>query len=161
MGKPVVQVGPVSHVGIVVEDCVKAAEFYTRVFGIGPFDILEFDMAGADYFLADGKPAKPVFKAALAYDGDFFIELVEIMQGETTHTRFLKEKGEGFQHLCFRVTDTKGMLEKLKAEGIEPVLDYQMVIDQKGKKTRIHEVYLNTDKFAGGTTIQFLEYIVE
>lgn len=161
MGNPVVKVGPVSHVGIVVEDCEKAAEFYTRVFGIGPFDIVEFDMVNADYFLADGKAAKPKFKAALAYDGDFFIELVELIEGETTHTRFLKEKGEGFQHLCFRVTDTKGMLKKLKAEGIEPVLDYQMVIDQKGKKTRIHEVYLNTDKFVGGTTIQFLEYIAE
>ena len=34
---PVVTLGPISHVGIVVEDCEKAAAWWERVFGIGPF----------------------------------------------------------------------------------------------------------------------------
>jgi methylmalonyl-CoA/ethylmalonyl-CoA epimerase len=95
----------------------------------------------------------------LIYDGDFFLEIIEVTGGETVHTRFLRDKGEGLQHLCFRVTDTKAALEKLKAEGVEPVIDYQMVTTQNGRKVIIHEVYLNTAEMTGGTTIQLLEYI--
>jgi methylmalonyl-CoA/ethylmalonyl-CoA epimerase len=162
MGEPVIKVGRVSHVGISVKDCEKTAEFLGRVFGLGPFDIQEYDMENlADYYLVDGKPSWPKFKAALYYDGDFFLEILEVQEGETVHTRFMKRKGEGLQHLCFLVEDTKTALEKLKAEGIEPVIDYQMVTNQRGKKIRIHEVYLNTEDMIGGMTIQLLEYIPE
>ena len=160
MSEPVIQVDRISHVGMSVKDCEKTAAFLTRMFGIGPFDIQEYDMGElADYYLVDGKPAKPKFKAALFYDGDFFLEIIEVTGGETVHTRFLRDKGEGMQHLCFRVTDTKAALEKLKAEGVEPVIDYQMETTQNGRKVIIHEVYLNTAEMTGGTTIQLLEYI--
>ena len=160
MTEPVIQVGRISHVGMVVKDCEKTASFLTRMFGIGPFDIQEYEMEGtADYYLVDGKEQRPKFKAALFYDGDFFLEVIEVMRGETVHTRHLRNKGEGLQHLCFLVEDTKAAIEKLKAEGVEPVIDYQMVTVQNGKKVRIHEVYFNTDEMPGGTTIQLLEYI--
>ena len=113
----------------------------------------------ADYYLVDGKPSYPKFKVALFYDGDTFIEIVEVTEGETVHTRFLRNKGEGMQHLCFLVTDTKSALEKLKAEGVVPVIDYQMNTVQNGRKMIIHEVYLDTGDILGGTTIQLLEYI--
>jgi catechol 2,3-dioxygenase-like lactoylglutathione lyase family enzyme len=162
MGEPVIQVGRISHLGIAVKDCEKTAAFFSRVFGIGPFDIQEYDMGPlAEYYLVDGKPAKPKYKAALFYDGDFFLEVLEVVEGETVHTRFMRQKGEGLQHLCFMVSDTKAALEKLKMEGIEPVIDYQFVTNQNGKKVRIHEVYLNTDEFTGGVTVQLLEYIPE
>jgi methylmalonyl-CoA/ethylmalonyl-CoA epimerase len=160
MSEPVIQVGRISHVGMVAKDCEKTAAFLTRMFGVGPFDIQEYDMAElADYYLVDGKPSYPKFKVALFYDGDTFIEIVEVTEGETVHTRFLRNKGEGMQHLCFLVTDTKSALEKLKAEGVVPVIDYQMKTVQNGRKMIIHEVYLDTGDILGGTTIQLLEYI--
>lgn len=160
--EPVVTLGPVSHIGIAVKDAAKTAAFFTRVFGL-KFDIADFNMEElAEYYLVDGKPNKPSFKAALAYDGDFFIEIVEVTSDhETVHTRHIKNRGEGLQHLCFKATNTKAILEKLKKEGIEPTIDYQFVTNQNGKKVRIHEVYLNTEEFVGGTTIQLLEYIPE
>ena len=162
MSEPVIKVGRISHLGITVIDCEKTAAFLSRVFGIGPFDIQEYDMGVlSEYYLVDGKPAKPKYKAALFYDGDFFLEVLEVLEGETIHTRFMRQKGEGLQHLCFMVSDTKAALEKLKTEGIEPVIDYQFVTNQNGKKVRVHEVYLNTDEFTGGITIQLLEYIPE
>lgn len=156
----IVKLGPVSHIGIAVEDVDKAAAFYERVFGIGPFHIEDYEMGEvADYYLVDGQPAKPSFRAALAFYDNLFIEIVQVTKGETTHTRFLKRHGEGLQHLCFLVEDTQAVLEKLKVEGIEPVIDYQFVGIKDGKKTRIHEVYLNTDEMPGGAMIQLLEYI--
>lgn len=63
MSNPVVKLGPISHIGIVVEDAEKAAEFYTRVFGVGPFETRIYDMNDAPYFLVDGKQAPAIFKA--------------------------------------------------------------------------------------------------
>ena len=157
MSQPVVKVGPISHIGIVVEDAEKAAEFYSRVFGVGPFTVKTYDMSEAPYFLVDGKPAAPKFKAAIAFSGDVFIELVEVMEGETNHTRFLREKGEGLQHLCFLVDDMKSTVEALKSEGLEPILDYEFDTELNGENIHVHEVYLNSNEFVSGTTIQLLQ----
>ena len=62
--EPLVKLGAVSHIGIVVKDVKKTAEFLADVLGIGPWEFLEFDMAkDADYFLSYGKPTTPQFKA--------------------------------------------------------------------------------------------------
>ena len=157
MSQPVVKVGPISHIGIVVEDAEKAAEWYSRVFGVGPFTTKVYDMSEAPYFLVDGKQVEPKFKAAIAFSGDVFIELVEVMEGETNHTRFLREKGEGLQHLCFMVDDMKSAVAALKSEGLEPILDYEFETELNGEQLAIHEVYLNSAEFVGGTTIQLLQ----
>ena len=51
------------------------------------------------------------------------------------------------------------LMQSLKAEGVEPVIDYQMKTVQDGKRMIIHEVYLDTGDILGGTTIHLLEYI--
>ena len=157
MSNPVTKVGPISHIGIVVEDAEKAADFYERVFGVGPFTTKVYDMSEGSYFLIDGKPAAAKFKAAIAFSGDVFIELVEVMEGETNHTQFLRKNGEGLQHLCFGVDDMESTVIALKSEGLEPILDYEMDTELNGEHLHIHEVYLNSDKCPGGTTIQLLQ----
>lgn len=158
--EPLVKLGPISHIGTIVKDVKKTAEFYTTVFGIGPWEFVEFDMGKeADYFFSYGEPAAPHFKAALYYSGDVFIELVEVVKGETCHTKHFADHGEGFQHLCFVVENMKEILAKLKTIEIEPVLDYQMVMGEAPNKVRVHETYLNTADYIGGATIQLLEMI--
>lgn len=157
MSEPVIKVGPISHIGIVVEDAEKAADFYTRVFGVGPFTIDVYDMSKGPYFLIDGKPSTATFKAAIAFSGDVFIELVEVMEGDTNHTRFLREHGEGLQHLCFLVDDMKSSVAALKSEGLVPILDYEMETVLNGQRIQVHEVYLNSADFVAGTTIQLLQ----
>ena len=114
MAEPLVKLGPISHIGIVVEDCEKAAAFYERVFGVGPFDIQLYDMSTAPYFFADGEPAAPTFKAAIAFSGNVFIELVEVLEGETVHTKFFRERGAGLQHLAFNVRNGKEKVAALE-----------------------------------------------
>jgi catechol 2,3-dioxygenase-like lactoylglutathione lyase family enzyme len=154
---PLVQLKEVSHVGIVVDDMDEAIRFYSETFGIGPFQIVDFDGANTDFFYSYGKTAKPKMKAGLYYSGTFFIELVEVTEGETVHTQFFSERGAGMQHLCFMVEGMDEVLNKLKTKGIEAVLDYQFSAGEGDKAFTIREVYLNTDKFTGGTTIQLLE----
>jgi len=157
MSNPVVKLGPISHIGIVVEDAEKAAEFYSRVFGVGPFETRVYDMNDAPYFLVDGKQAPAIFKASICFSGDVFIELVEVMEGETNHTQFMKTHGEGLQHLAFSVENMNEILERLKTEGVEPILQYEFETMFNGNLMQVHEVYLNTNKFVGGTTVQLLE----
>jgi catechol 2,3-dioxygenase-like lactoylglutathione lyase family enzyme len=157
VSEPLVKLGPISHIGLVVEDAEKAAAFWSRTFGVGPFEIREYDMSAAPYFLVDGKPARPRFKAAIAFSGEVFIELVEVLEGETVHTQFLRRHGEGLQHLAFSVDNAAEIIARLKSEGIEPVLDYEFDLEFNGQPVHVHEAYLNTAKFLGGTTIQLLE----
>lgn len=162
MTEPVVKLGTIAHVGIVVEDAEKAARYYERVFGIGPWDINVFDMSkNSKYFLVDGKPAAPVFKAAFGWSGDVAIEFVEVISGETAHTRFLRQHGEGMQHLCFNVDDPDAVMAKLKPEGFEAVLDYEIDTLKDGAEVNIREIYLNSDQMIGGTTIQLLKITVK
>jgi catechol 2,3-dioxygenase-like lactoylglutathione lyase family enzyme len=155
--KPVVKLGPIAHIGLAVNDCNKTAEFYNRVFGI-EFDIQDYDMSKGKYFHVEGKPAKPIFRAAFGMSGSVAIELVEVLEGgETPHTKFLKKHGEGMQHLCFYVTDMADTVQKLKAEGLRPILDYEFETVYDGKRSLIKEVYVSSDEHIGGTCIQLLQ----
>ena len=155
-----VKVGPISHIGVVVDDLDEAVKFYGEIFGVGPFEIVDFDAADTDFFYSYGKPAKPKMRAAMYYNGDFFLELVEVTEGESVHTEFFGKHGEGLQHLCFMVEETEQVLKKLEPRGIKPVLDYRFSSGEGAERTTIREVYLNTADFPGGTTVQLLERTV-
>ena len=154
---PVVQLGSISHVGIVVEDCEKAAAWWERVFGIGPFSTDIYVLDASTKFRFRGKPAEARMKASIAYSGKVFVELVEVLEGESPHTEFLREHGEGLQHVAFSVEDIGGVVGKLAAEGLEPVLEYEFETRQGGRSFRVQEVYLNTAEYIGGSTVQLIE----
>jgi methylmalonyl-CoA/ethylmalonyl-CoA epimerase len=154
---PLVNAGPISHVGVVVDDLDAAIAFYGATFGVGPFHVVEFDGAATDYFHSYGQPARPKMRAALYYSGDFFLELVQVTEGETVHTKFFGKHGEGMQHLCFMIDGMDDALAKLATQGIVPVLDYRFSRGEGADRMTIREVYLNTGDRPGGTTIQLLE----
>jgi len=156
--EPVVQLGPISHIGIVVEDCEKAAAFWERVFGVGPFSIDVYELNASTQFKFKGEPAEARMKAAIAYSGKVFVELVEVMEGESPHTEFLRAHGEGIQHVAFSVRNIKKVVADLEPEGMKPILDYQFETEQGGKRVLVQEVYLNSAEFVGGSTIQLIEF---
>ena len=156
-GTPVVQLGPISHVGIVVEDCEKAAAWWERVFGVGPFSTDTYVLDASTNFRFKGKPAEARMKASIAYSGKVFVELVEVLEGESPHTEFLREHGEGLQHLAFSVEGIEDVVAKLAAEGLEPILEYAFETEQVGRTFRVQEVYLNSAEYIGGSTVQLIE----
>ena len=85
-------------------------------------------------------------KIALAYSGPLEIELIQVLDGETPHTEFLRERGEGLHHLRFAIVDDLGgMLAELAKEGIEPVFRAQL----SWGDFEVEAVYLNTDRIGG------------
>lgn len=161
-----VTLGKLSHVGIVVRDLDKAIDYYSSVFGLGPFTTEIYDIKS---FVYRGKTASARVKAAIAYSGSVFIELVQVLEGETVHTEFLREKGEGLQHVAFLVRNLDEKLSELAKSGIEPVMRLRLSLEHPaaadvaavgaGKRNRIEltEVYLNSDK-VGGAMIQLMEF---
>jgi len=154
---PVIQLGPISHIGIAVDDCEKAAAWWERVFGVGPFSTDTYILDASTNFKFKGKPAEARMKASIAYSGKVFIELVEVTDGESPHTEFLRKHGEGLQHVAFSVTDIDQCVADLAPEGLEPILQYQFVTEQGGRKFLVQEVYLNSAQYIGGSTIQLME----
>ena len=155
--EPLVKLGPLSHVGIVVEDADRAAAWYERVFGLGPFSTEIYVLDESTGFRFRGKPAKARMKAAIAYTGKVFVELVEVLEGESPHTEFLKDHGEGIQHIAFSVEDIRQVVADLAAEGLEPILEYRFSTEQRGRRFQVEEVYLSSADHVSGTTIQLME----
>jgi 4-hydroxyphenylpyruvate dioxygenase-like putative hemolysin len=154
---PTVKLGPISHIGIVVEDCVKAAAWWERVFGVGPFSTEEYVLDASTRFKFKGEPAEARMKASIAYSGNVFIELVEVMEGESPHTEFLRTHGEGMQHVAFSVENIHQVVADLAVEGLAPILEYRFETEQAGRRIQVEEVYLNSAEQISGTTVQLME----
>ena len=157
MSDPVVQLGPLSHIGIVVEDCEKAAAWWEATFGVGPFSTEVYELNAETKFRFKGEPAEARMKASIAWSGNTFIELVEVMEGESPHTEFLRAHGEGMQHVAFNVKRIEEQVEKLRGAGLEPILEYQFETTNAGRRIQVKEVYLNSAEQISGTTIQLME----
>ena len=123
---PKMRLGKLSHIGIVVRDLDKAVEYYGSVFGLGPFRTETYELKP---FIYRGKTANARVRAAIADSGSVFIELVQVLEGETPHTEFLREKGEGIQHVAFLVRDLDEKLNELAKSGVEPVMRYRLLMD--------------------------------
>jgi methylmalonyl-CoA/ethylmalonyl-CoA epimerase len=144
--EPVVRLPPVEQIGIVVRDADQAAEFFTSAFGWGPFKIIEVEMKGFTY---RGRTGDCRLKMAFARSGDVEIELIEVLEGETPHSDFLKSSGEGMHHLRFRVDDCDAMTAALAKEGVEPLWS------QKFPGIAAF-AYMKTDK-TGGLMVELFE----
>jgi methylmalonyl-CoA/ethylmalonyl-CoA epimerase len=107
---------PVEQIGIVVRDVDQAAEFFTSTFGWGPFQISEVEMKGFSYGDRTGDCR---LKMAFARSGVVELELIQVLEGQTPHSDFLRRHGEGMQHLRFRVDDCDGVTAALAKEGVE------------------------------------------
>ncbi|MCE2391020.1 MAG: VOC family protein [Proteobacteria bacterium] len=161
--QPKVEVGPFNHIGLVVEDIDKAIEIYTTIFGLGPFTSDTYELKGV---LCRGKPLDAVIKGGFVYSGDFMIELVEVVSGETPHAEFFAKKGEGVQHIAFSIDDMEKALAALAEEGIETVLEYKFIANNapvsdpdpaKRRPMEVWEAYLDTEGRSGGTVIQLMQ----
>ena len=149
--QPKVKLPPVEQIGIVVKDVDRAIEYYSSNFGWGPFRVQEVHLDGFTY---RGKPGSCRLKIAFAKSGPIEIELIRVLEGDTPHTDFLREKGEGLQHLRFRVDDLDKTLAELAKEGIQPVM-YQRFPD-----FGTAFAYLNSDKI-GGVMFELIEQLAQ
>jgi methylmalonyl-CoA/ethylmalonyl-CoA epimerase len=113
----------VDHIGIAVNNIEEAKAFYT--------DILGIPHAGNETVAAQ-KVTTAFFPV-----GEAEVELLESTAPDGPIAKFIESKGQGIQHIAFRVENIEEALEELKAKGVR-------LIDEKPRLG------------AGGAKIAFL-----
>jgi methylmalonyl-CoA/ethylmalonyl-CoA epimerase len=113
----------IDHIGVAVESIDGARNFWTEVLGL-PFQ--------GDEVVSEQKVRTGFFPV-----GESEMELLETTAPDGPIAKFLEKKGEGIQHVAFRVADIEEALEELKKKGVR-------LIDEKPRRG------------AGGAKIAFL-----
>jgi methylmalonyl-CoA/ethylmalonyl-CoA epimerase len=115
--------GKVDHIGIAVANLDESIKFYT--------DVLGMKLHGTETV------AEQKVRVAFLPVGDTEVELLESTDPEGPIAKFIEAKGQGIQHIAFRVDDIEKSLAELKAKGVR-------LIDEKPRYG------------AGGAKIAFL-----
>lgn len=102
------------QVGVIVEDMDDTIDKLTS-YGIGPFEHRSVP-SGAKEWYRD-KPMEATFKISAAIIGGIEFEFIQPVKGDSPHMDFLKEKGEGIQHIAFSSDDLNRDIEELKGNG--------------------------------------------
>ena len=109
------------QIGIVVHDLETAMRRYVDDYGIGPWDIHEFNAGNAEDLHEHGRPVERSWRLATTMVGRVQWELIEPLDDESIYARFLAEKGEGVHHIGYGVTDISAALEAVGATGVRLV----------------------------------------
>ncbi|MEA2087363.1 MAG: methylmalonyl-CoA epimerase [Candidatus Caldatribacteriota bacterium] len=113
----------IDHIGIAVRSIKETSELLNNILGL--------KVAGEE--IVEEQKVKVAFLPL----GDSELELLESTSPEGPIARFIEKKGEGIQHIAFKVDNIEEILEKLKKEGVR-------LIDEKPRYG------------AGGARIAFL-----
>jgi len=113
----------VDHIGVAVSNLEEALKVYT--------DVLGLRLHGTE--VVEEQKVRVAFMPV----GDTEIELLESTDPEGPIAKFIEKRGEGIQHIAFRVDDIEEALEQMRQKGVR-------LIDEKPRYG------------AGGARIAFL-----
>jgi len=128
----------VDQIGVVVRNVEKTAKFYEKLLKQEPLPPIEFETGNVK------------LKIVFFQLGEVQLELIQVLEGENIHTKFLREKGEGLHHLGFFVKNLEETLAALKKEGLE--------ILWRGEALGVTKfAYLDTEKTLG-VTLELIQF---
>lgn len=137
--------GPIDQIAYVVHDLERALPRYAALFG--PFEVSEAALTGCTI---RGRPGDCRLKLAVSRRGPVEVELIEVLEGETTHVEHLRTRGEGLHHVRFRVADLDPALAALERTGCETVF-------HKRFGPAVAFAYVETPEALGRSVIELLE----
>ncbi len=132
------------QVALVVRDIDASMKRYVDDYGIGPWQIYEFNPGTVTDMREDGKPVERSWRLALTTVGDVMWELIEPREDGSIYARFLAEHGEGIHHTGVAVEDYGATLAAFEATGRKPLLS--------GEYNGITFAYLPTERELGMIT---------
>ncbi|MCL6451152.1 MAG: methylmalonyl-CoA epimerase [Acetobacteraceae bacterium] len=111
------------HVGVAVRSLEDALKVWKDVLGLEVGGVHQVPSQNA--------------RVAFLPVGGTCVELLEPTSPDGALARFLEARGEGVQHLCFRVADIRAALERLKAAGVR-LIDEQPREGARGRVAFLH-----------------------
>jgi len=118
----------VGQIGIVVRDFERTAKVLEDL-GLGHFSSIEIPHASAR------------LKVGLVNLGGVQLELIQVVEGESIHSRFIRERGEGLHHLGFFVKDLESAVRKFEEKGFN--------VTERGEVLGVKYAYLDTERMLG------------
>ena len=94
----------IDHIGIAVKSIEQAGKFYTDVLGLHIEDIETV--------------AEQKVNVAFIPITDSEVELLESVEPDGPVAKYIEKRGEGIQHIAFRVDDINQCLAELKEKGV-------------------------------------------
>jgi methylmalonyl-CoA/ethylmalonyl-CoA epimerase len=125
----------IDHIGIAVQNLDETVAFYREVMGL--------EVSATEIFNG--------MKIAFLGVGDSALELLEDMTPDGAIARHVAKRGEGMQHIAYRVENIEQALADMRAKGIE-------LIDERprpgARQTRVAFLHPKSTK---GVLIEFVE----
>jgi methylmalonyl-CoA/ethylmalonyl-CoA epimerase len=100
-------VNKVDHIGIAVKDLKEALKFYEEILGIKCVNTEVVE--------------EQKVKVAFLPIGDTEVELLESTEEDGPIAKFIEKRGEGIQHIAYRVEDIEKTIKELKEKGIRMI----------------------------------------
>lgn len=97
----------IDHIGIAVKSLDEALKFYQDILGLECIDT---------EVVEDQK-----VKVAFLPIGDTEVELLESTEEDGPIAKFIEKKGEGIQHVAFRVDNIEEAIEYMKSKGVRMI----------------------------------------
>ena len=97
----------VDHIGIAVKNLDEALKFYE--------DVLGLKCAGSEVV------EEQKVKVAFLPIGDTEVELLESTEEDGPIAKYIEKKGEGIQHIDYRVANIEEAIEEMKSKGIRMI----------------------------------------
>ena len=97
----------IEHIGIAVKDLEKSNELFAKLLGKPHYktETVESENVNTSFFQV----------------GESKIELLGANNEESAIAKYLEKRGEGIHHLAFAVENIGAEVERLKAEGFQPI----------------------------------------
>jgi len=110
------------QIGIVVHDLHALTQELTRLFGIGPFRIIEWPVEGIDpQATYHDQPGNFRMLLAFATVGKTQIEIIQPLEGENIYSDFLRDRGPGLHHIRLTIPEFEKGVAALIGAGIENI----------------------------------------
>ncbi|MGA8441740.1 MAG: methylmalonyl-CoA epimerase [Candidatus Sulfotelmatobacter sp.] len=96
----------IDHIGIAVKSLAAAKSIYEKVgLSVSPEQVVEQEQV----------------RLVMVPVGESRLELLEATGENSTIAKFIAKRGEGLHHVCLRVPDLSGAVERLKKNGVRLV----------------------------------------
>ncbi len=98
----------IDHLGIAVKSLAAAKGIYEKLgLEVSPEETVEHEKV----------------KVVMIPVGESRFELLEATSDDSTIAKFIAKRGEGLHHVCMKVSDLRGAVDRLKKDGVRLVSD--------------------------------------
>jgi hypothetical protein len=132
------------QIALVVRDLERSMRTYVEEYGIGPWEIYEFNSETVSEMVMDGRPAECAWRLAVTMVGGVQWELIQPLDDRSIYAEFLAAKGEGVHHVAVGGKAYREELDTMTGKGRKVL--------QGGVYNGVTFAYLSTNEDLGVIT---------